>query len=134
MDIICIVLISFVLLVILPFLNKHGHISKRFFLITLVILALFVILCVHQIIPVIKDFPLVKNNEYLEEDAMVVEFTYVRENLDGNGQIHYSKPKFYIQRKNEYVILNLSDVEIGKSYRIRYYPNTRIGEVLFCLE
>ncbi len=77
---------------------------------------------------------MVINNEYVEDSAVVVEFTYVHKDLDGNGRVQYSKPKFYIENKNKYIILNVANVEIGKEYRIRYYPNTKICEILYCIE
>ena len=74
----------------------------------------------------IRDYDFAKNNTFVEETLTVIEFTKVERDLDGNGQISYSKPKFYIHEKDEYIILHTKDVEIGKTYRVRYYPNTKI--------
>ena len=69
------------------------------------------------------------SGEYLEETAVVVCFTRVyRDEFEPDP--HYSRPKFYIPEKDEYVILNAANVEIGKTYRIRYYPHTKICEAV----
>ena len=70
----------------------------------------------------------------MEDEATVVEFTCVRDDPDGNGQTQYSQPKFYIESKDEYIVLYVSNVEIGRKYRIRYLPNTKICEVIYCIE
>ena len=77
-----------------------------------------------------KDYKFVSNGEFLEDDGLVVEFTYIKNDLDGNGYTQYSKPKFYIEDKDKYIILNVANVEVGKTYRIRYLPNTKISEIL----
>ncbi len=41
-----------------------------------------------------------------------------------------SKPKFYLIDKDEYIVLNIKNVELNEIYIIRYYPNTKIGEVV----
>lgn len=41
-----------------------------------------------------------------------------------------SKPKFYLIDKDEYTVLNMKNVELNEIYIIRYYPNTKIGEVV----
>lgn len=41
-----------------------------------------------------------------------------------------SKPKFYLIDKDEYIVLNMKNVELNEIYIIRYYPNTKIGEVV----
>ena len=92
------------------------------------------LLSVGQLVPCIKDFCFLKNNTAIEENATVIEFTKVTKNPDGNGRLSYSKPKFYLADKKQYIVLYMKNVEIGKEYRIKYYPNTRIGEVLYCFE
>ena len=84
-----------------------------------------------------KDYELVSNHEYLEDDCTLIEYTLIKN--DGGtdtspGEDHYLKPKFYIADKDEYIILDLTDLEIGKTYRIRYYPNSQIAEVLYCVD
>ena len=41
-----------------------------------------------------------------------------------------NKPKFYLIEKNEYIVLNVKDVELGETYAIRFYPNTKICDVI----
>ena len=103
-------------------------------IISLIASIAFMFFCLFAFIPCIQDYSLIKENSYLEDDALMVEFTYVRDDLDGNGQRNYAKPKFYIENKNEYIVLNVKDVEIGKKYRIRYYPHTKICEILYCID
>lgn len=89
-----------------------------------------VIICVNMFIRCCKDYHYVVNNTYLEEKAQVVEFTHSRRDYDGNGQIIYRKPKFYLIDRDEYIVLNVKDVEVGETYIIRYYPNTKICDVI----
>ena len=77
-----------------------------------------------------KDYNYVSNNTYIEEKAKVVEFTVSRIDYDGNGMQRNSKPKFYLIEKDEYIVLNVKDVEVGKIYIIRFYPNTKICDVI----
>ena len=56
---------------------------------------------------------------------------YCRLSLDdGSGRQENSKPKFYLIEKDEYIVLNVKDVELGETYIIRFYPNTKICEVI----
>ena len=77
-----------------------------------------------------KDYVYVSNNTYIEEKAKVVEFTVSRFDYDGSGKQEKRKPKFYLIAKDEYIVLNVKDVELGETYIIRFYPNTKICEVV----
>lgn len=77
-----------------------------------------------------KDYNYVSNNTYIEEKAKVVEFTVSRIDYDGNGMQENSKPKFYLIEKDEYIVLYAKDVEVGGIYIIRFYPNTKICDVI----
>ena len=77
-----------------------------------------------------KDYNYVVNNTYIEEKAKVVEFTVSRFDYDGSGRQENSKPKFYLIEKDEYIVLNVKDVELGETYIIRFYPNTKICDVI----
>ena len=110
--------------------KKVGIVSIRLFVGLSVVMAFLAVICILMLIPLVKDFHLAAHNEYVEDIATVVEFTDVYFDADGNGQTHYSKPKFYIPEKDEYVVLYVADVEIGEEYRIRYYPNTKICEAV----
>ena len=123
--------ILFLALIIL--LSKH-ILSVKYFVCYTSIILLVAIASIYIFIPCMKDYNFAKNNIFMEENLTVVEFTYVRGDPDGNGKIQYSAPRFYIQDKNEYIILYTADVEIGKTYRVRFFPNTRICEVLYCIK
>ena len=64
------------------------------------------------------------------EKAKVVNFTVSCFDYDGSGGQENSKPKFYLIEKNEYIVLNVKDVELGETYVIRFYPNTKICDVI----
>ena len=86
-------------------------------------------LSTYMFIPAMQDYEMVTSGDYLEETAVVICFTHAYSD-EGNPEIHYSQPKFYIPEKDEYVILHATNVEIGKTYRIRYYPHTKICEAV----
>lgn len=77
-----------------------------------------------------KDYKYVAENTFIEETAIVVEFTVSRIDYDGNGERINSKPKFYLIDKDEYIVLNAKKVELNETYIIRYYPNTKICEIV----
>lgn len=77
-----------------------------------------------------KDYKYVSSYTYIEERAKVVEFTNTRFDYDGSGRQENSKPKFYLIDKDEYIVLNVKDVELEQIYIIRFYPNTKICEVI----
>lgn len=87
------------------------------------------ILCTNLFTLCCKDYRYVSSNSYIEEKATVVEFTSSKIDYDGNGRRRNSKPKFYLIEKDEYIVLYARDVEVGKTYTIRYYPNTKICDV-----
>ena len=93
-----------------------------------ILLACFIFGIVASV-PFLCDYPMVSKGEGIVETAIVVEFTYENQNLDGNGEPIQAKPKFYIPSKNTYVI-KVANVEIGETYRIRYLPHTKICEIL----
>lgn len=128
------IILSVSLALLISILTIRGSLTKKFGIISLVLILLTLILIIWYVIPVAKDYKFVSNNEFIEVEAVVVEFAYVRDDLDGNGHTEYSKPKFYIEDKNEYVILKVANVELGKKYKIRYLPNSRICEVVYPIE
>ena len=77
-----------------------------------------------------KDYRYVSNNTYIEEKAKVIEFTVSRIDYDGNGRRVNREPKFYLIEKDEYIVLYEKDVEVGQTYLIRFYPNTKICQVV----
>ena len=59
---------------------------------------------------------------------------YIKRDYDGNGEVLYRKPKFFIVETGEYIVLNTKEVSKGKKYTIKYYPNTKICEVTEYIE
>ena len=125
------IILSILIFILILVLTNKGVISKKYGAVATAALLFTSILSLYLIIPCIKDYSLVSNSEFLEEEAIAVEFTYINRDPDGTGETQYSKPKFYIISKDKYVVLNIANIEIGKTYRIRYYPNTKIGEVVY---
>lgn len=130
----CGCILSVLLAVLIVVLFNKKRLSKKYLIGSMVALVFAFGLSIFQLIPCIKDYKLVINNEFIEAEAVVIEFTYTNDDLDGNGKTTYAKPKFYIESKDEYVVLDASNVEKGKKYVIRYYPNTKICEVVDCIE
>ena len=77
-----------------------------------------------------KDYDYVANDTYIEGVGTVIEFMDTRRDLDGNGQIEPRGPKFYFPDTEQTIVLHAKDVELGGTYRVRYYPNTKICEVI----
>lgn len=88
------------------------------------------IFCVKSLIPLLQDFDMVLRHEYIEDIGTVIEFTESYRDLDGNGRMTYSKPRFYIPEKDMYIILYLKEVQVGKKYKIKYYPYSKIAEAI----
>ncbi len=108
------------------FTKKHGI---PLFIVTITFLVFMIAFTAKDFILCCKDYNLVTSEAYIEVKAEMIEYTSVKKDSDGNGLIIYRKPKFYIPEENKYIILYTKDVEIGKTYTIRYYPNTKICEV-----
>ncbi len=110
------------------FLNKEYGLV--WFIIFLCILVALMGLCVTLFVRCCKDLDYVLNQTYIEERARVTDFMYKKRDYDGNGQITYRRPKFYLIDKDEYIVLYTRDVTINETYLVRYYPNTKICEVI----
>lgn len=128
-------MIIFVSLFILGFVfAKKLFLDKKYGIILLIVCSCvsFALstLCASKFGLCCKDYNYVVNNTYIEEKAKVVEFTVSRFDYDGSGRQENSKPKFYLIEKDEYIVLNVKDVEIGETYIIRFYPNTKICDVI----
>ena len=128
------IILSFVLCLTVIILFCKRRLNLKYFIGYTLALFLTALVSTYQFGFCIRDYDFAKNNTFAEETLTVIEFTKVERDLDGNGKISYSKPKFYIHEKDEYIILHTKDVEIGKTYRVRYYPNTKICEILYCIE
>lgn len=128
-------MIIFVLLFILGFIfAKKVFLNKKYGIILLILCSCasfaLSILCANTFTLCCKDYCYVSNNTYIEEKAKVVEFTVSRIDYDGSGRLENRKPKFYLIEKDEYIVLNVKDVELGETYIIRFYPNTKICDVI----
>ena len=128
-------MIVFALLFILGFIFKKKLFSGKKYGIILLIVCSCVsfalsTLCASKFGLCCKDYNYVVNNTYIEEKARVVEFTASRFDHDGSGRQENSKPKFHLIEKDEYIVLNVKDVELGETYIIRFYPNTKICDVI----
>ena len=77
-----------------------------------------------------KDYYYVSNNTYIETTEKVIEFTHVSNPYETGTQKSYSNPKFYLSEYDSYIILRTINVEVGETYLIRFYPNTRICEIV----
>ena len=129
--IVCIVII---ISLIISKVIKATRLSNITALCMILVLVIALLITSREVNDLAQDYDMVINGEYEEEDMLLVDYLNVHEDLDGNGQTSYTKPKFYIESKDEYIVLHLTDLEIGKTYRIRYYPNSKIAEVLYCVD
>ena len=73
-----------------------------------------------------KDYKYYSSGTCLEAVGTVVEFARVRQAED--GEMLYSMPIFLIEKTGEHIKLSVK-AEKGKTYYLKYYPNTRICEI-----
>ena len=128
-------MIIFISLFVLGFIfAKKIFLDKKYGIILLIICSCitftFSALCTSEFKLCCKDYDYVSNNKYIEKKAKVIEFTVTRFDYDGNGRQENSKPKFYLIENDEYIVLNVKNVELGETYIIRFYPNTKICDVV----
>ena len=130
------ILISIVVIIVLTVLKvkRVTKLSNNSMFCVVLLLIMILLFSMKEMYVLAQDYSMVINGEYEEEDMLLVDYLNIHEDLDGNGQTSYTKPKFYIESKDEYIVLYLTDLEIGKTYRIRYYPNSKIAEVLYCVD
>ena len=107
----------------------QGNIRIELIVVAVASLLFALTLALHMAIPCLKDFRIVYGKRLFEEDAEVVEFTKI-----DDSPKKYTHPKFFIREKTKFVVLDMDNVEFGKKYRIRYLPNTKLCEVLYCLD
>ncbi len=107
--------------------------NKKYGVVGLVLLsatlALITAVSAHHFILCCKDYSYVSDNTYIEAKAEMIEYTSVERDSE-NGLVVYREPKFFLPERNEYIVLYTKDVEVGETYLIRYYPNTRICEIV----
>ena len=85
---------------------------------------------VRYTVPALGDLPYVMGGTYEEAVGLVMGFDEARYDADGNGSVNYSRPIFYLEETKETLILPTKGVTLGKRYLIRYYPHTKITEVV----
>ena len=100
------------------------------FFISLVICAL----SVSKFILCCKDYKYFSTGTYIEVTGTVVDYMDIKRDYDGNGEVVYRKPKFFIVETGEYIVFNTKEVNKEKKYTIKYYPNTKICEVTEYIE
>ncbi len=116
-------------LVIIQFAKRK--LSLKYCISAELVLTILLFVGIYRFTFCAKDYELVKNDTFMEETLEMIEFT---ETYRDDGYVSYLCSKFYNREKDEYIILYTTDVEVGKSYRIRYYPNTGICEILYCVD
>lgn len=128
----CILFIG--LLVLMLVCRKKLFVESKYKLIQLLALATLCLLMIAlssvNFVRCCKDYRYVAKDSYEEDKAKVLDFKYSKKDYDGNGEIINAVPKFWLIDHNEIVVLHAKNVEIGKTYLIRYYPNTKICEVV----
>lgn len=134
----CLLLISMVvlagLMIGLTVLVRNSLLSAKnkrlLYVIIVCVFLLLILINIKKIINCCKDYPFVSSGTYIEIEGKVIDFKKIERDYDGNGQLIYSDPEFYVADEDRYIILNVSDVEVGHTYLLRYYPNTKICEVV----
>ena len=99
----------------------------------------FVILCLsvfasEKLILCFLDLPRVVTNDPVEVVGEACESNFKEDFSRLEDIILNNQTKFHITETDEYVILHQSDLELGKKYRIIYYPNTRLCMVADIVE
>ena len=63
-----------------------------------------------------------------------MEFTVITG--DNYGYKDYNLPKFYIPDGDYYVVVDVptKEIKVGSTCHIRYYPNSRLGEIVEVME
>ena len=124
----------FVFIVLVFVFIKKVFLNKKFgvvlFIFSLLVLLFFETSSTVLFVRCCNDYSYVSNHTYEEERAKVIEYTYIENDPDYRDKKYYLKPKFYLIDKDEYIILYTKNVIIGETYLIRYYPNTKLCNVI----
>lgn len=124
-----------VILVLLIVFGKKIILSKKHGMIILFSFSLVMCsLSASKLFLCCKDYQYFSRGTYIEATGTVVDYMNIHRDYDGNGEVIYRKPKFVIVETGEYIILNTKKASKGKTYTIKYYPNTKICEVTECKE
>ena len=110
---------------------NHGRGWLEF---TLTLTLTIEILSTTYFVNLCKDYDYVVNDTYIEAVGTVVEFTHITSDESGNK--HYKLPKFYIPDGDYYVVVSVptKEIKVGSTCHIRYYPNSRLGEIVEVME
>lgn len=129
------IIIFAVILIFLIVFSKKIILSKKYGMILLFFISLVICaLSVSKFILCCKDYKYFSTGTYIEVTGTVVDYMDIKRDYDGNGEIVYRKPKFFIVETGEYIVFNTKEVNKGKKYTIKYYPNTKICEVTEYIE
>lgn len=126
-----ILLITIILLIV----NSKKHIAmpnhgRGWLVFTLMLTLIIEIFSTTYFVNLCKDYDYAINNTYIENVGTVVEFTVITgDNYDYKD---YNLPKFYIPDEDYYIVLLVptNQIEVGSICLIRYYPNSRLGEIV----
>ena len=123
-------LLCVILILIFSILFFLKRLPLKMWLISVISLGLVIIFVVFKlVIPSAKDYKYVEEGRYIEIYGRMIEYTKQR---DSDGTIIYSNPKFLIVGTDEYIVLpSCTGVEVGKTYKIQYLPNTKISVIVY---
>ncbi len=127
-------MVMFAAMLVLSFVfAKKLFLNQKYGVVWLVLFSALLILVTalstHHFILCCKDHSYVSDNTYIEAKAEMIEYTSVRKGSE-DGLVIYRESKFFLPERKEYVVLYTKDVVVGETYLIRYYPNTRICEIV----
>lgn len=123
------IIFAMTMIVLLVFSKKIILLKKYSMVIIFLISLIMCSLSSNKFFLCYKDYKYFSTGTYIEVTGTVVDYTDIKRDYDGNGEIIYRKPKFFIAETGEYIVLNTKNAIKGKCYTIRYYPNTKICEV-----
>lgn len=128
------IIIFSILLVLCLVFSKKMFLKYKFGLVLLILCLTiclgFVVLFANTFSKCCKDYRYVINGEFVQVEGLCVGFTHTEIDYDGNGEVSHSNPRFYIEAKDCYIVLNTKEAKQGKYYLIKYYPNTLICEII----
>jgi len=129
------IIVFAVILFFLIVFSKKIILSKKYGMIILFFISLVMCsLSASKFFLCCKDYKYFSTGTYIQVTGTVVDYMDIKRDYDGNGEVIYRKPKFFIAETGEYIVLNTKEVNKGKNYTIKYYPNTKICEVTECKE
>ena len=102
---------------------------------TSMLLLIIEITSIIRVVNLCMDYDYVINDTYIETVGIVVEFTLTTSDNYGDDK-NYSFPKFYIPDGDYYIVLSAPtyQIEVGSTCLIRYYPNSRLCDIVEVIE